>query len=269
VIHGCYSTNPLHGMPTGGVRVVDSAKGQSCASWEQPLNWNQKGPTGPQGPAGPQGPKGDKGDKGDPGPTYGAGTGLSVASNTFSIQNSFQLPQGCSDNQSPFQFGNVPGHPFWGCFTAANAGESCASGKFQNGVDANGDITCATPSGGSSSLPLATDSVGDTGIPDDGTDYPIASVNVDAGTYLVIGKGVIHSAENVSIFRSVNCKLGGDTISIGSDTLNNNNVFSFGALTDIVTVPAGGGDITMTCEADSGADGIAVDNSQLVAVKIA
>src|SRR6476646_6474252 len=58
---------------TGGLRVIDLAKGQKCTTSEQPLPWNQTGPRGPQGLQGPKGDKGDpglnglKGDKGDPG----------------------------------------------------------------------------------------------------------------------------------------------------------------------------------------------------------
>lgn len=55
VIHGCY------GKPFGILRVIDTAKGQSCTKWETPLDWNQQGPQGPQGVAGPQGPQGAPG----------------------------------------------------------------------------------------------------------------------------------------------------------------------------------------------------------------
>ena len=52
-IHACYSTT---GTVTGAVRIVD--QGQTCATGEQTLSWNQ---TGPAGPAGPSGPPGDSG----------------------------------------------------------------------------------------------------------------------------------------------------------------------------------------------------------------
>src|SRR5262245_21399630 len=67
IITGCYMKS------TGGLRVIDLAKGQNCTSSETNLPWNQTGPRGPQGPQGLQGPKGDqglqgpKGDRGDPG----------------------------------------------------------------------------------------------------------------------------------------------------------------------------------------------------------
>lgn len=55
VIHGCYSKD------LGILRVIDTAKGQSCRKWETALDWNQQGPQGPQGVAGPQGPQGASG----------------------------------------------------------------------------------------------------------------------------------------------------------------------------------------------------------------
>ena len=53
VIHGCYNTSLAHGNPIGGLRVIDTAKlNGNCASWETPLNWNQRGVTGPTGVGG-------------------------------------------------------------------------------------------------------------------------------------------------------------------------------------------------------------------------
>ena len=84
VIHACYNTSLAHGNPTGALRVIDTAKANgSCASWEAPLIWNQRGVTGPTGPggvgsigptgptglAGPTGPKGATGQRGSTGAT--------------------------------------------------------------------------------------------------------------------------------------------------------------------------------------------------------
>lgn len=55
-IHACYSTTAPSGTATGAVRIVD--EGQTCATGEQTLTWNQTGPTGPSGPAGPPGDTG-------------------------------------------------------------------------------------------------------------------------------------------------------------------------------------------------------------------
>jgi hypothetical protein len=49
VIHGCYT------VKGGALRVIDTAKGQTCATGQHALNWNQKGPQGPPGPAGVSG----------------------------------------------------------------------------------------------------------------------------------------------------------------------------------------------------------------------
>jgi type VI secretion system secreted protein Hcp len=65
-IHACYSTT---GTVTGAVRIVD--EGQTCATGEQTLIWNQTGPTGPAGPSGPSGPAGDSGSSGSGGGSFG------------------------------------------------------------------------------------------------------------------------------------------------------------------------------------------------------
>ena len=75
VIHGCYNVSLAHGNPTGALRVIDTAKVDGhCASWEAPLNWNQRGVTGATGTTGATGPTGPTGPKGSTGPTGPAGT---------------------------------------------------------------------------------------------------------------------------------------------------------------------------------------------------
>lgn len=185
-IHACYAKSAAPGSQPGSLRVIDTALGQSCQISEGSVSWSQTGPPGPQGPQGVQGlpgPKGDKGDKGDPGANaYFAGTGLNLSGgNTFNIQGSYRLPQGCATNQAPYQTA-VPNA--WGCFTAANAGESCSGGKFQNGIDANGDITCATPAGGAGPEVWSTNVEGPIDTPQFG-DTPIATLSLPAGTYVV------------------------------------------------------------------------------------
>ncbi len=191
VIHGCYAKSAAPGSQPGSLRVIDTALGQTCTAAEGAVNWSQTGPPGPQGPQGVQGVQGARGPtgpKGDPGANaYFAGTGLGLSNgNTFGISGSYQLPQGCSNGQSPFLLGTPLTHP-WSCFTAANANESCSAGKFQNGVDAAGDITCATPAvGGGPELWHIEYRGGDT--PED-VDTTLATLSLPAGTYLVDATG--------------------------------------------------------------------------------
>jgi hypothetical protein len=55
VISACYQ------QPSGQLRVIDAAAGESCRRNELPLSWNQKGPKGDPGPASSSGtvPLGD------------------------------------------------------------------------------------------------------------------------------------------------------------------------------------------------------------------
>jgi hypothetical protein len=56
VIHGCYGKP---GTPyKGNLRVRDTSIGEQCPIYENPLDWNQIGPTGVTGPTGPTGPQG-------------------------------------------------------------------------------------------------------------------------------------------------------------------------------------------------------------------
>lgn len=59
---GCYVTK------TGALRLIDTAKVQTCKSGEVIITWNQAGQQGPVGPAGPQGPEGPTGAVGPMGP---------------------------------------------------------------------------------------------------------------------------------------------------------------------------------------------------------
>lgn len=58
-IHGCYSTTAASPTLPGQLRIVD--EGVTCATTEQTLTFNQKGPVGPVGPQGDPGPPGDSG----------------------------------------------------------------------------------------------------------------------------------------------------------------------------------------------------------------
>lgn len=52
VIHGCYT------VKGGALRVIDTAKGQTCTTGQHSLQWNQTGPKGAAGPPGPAGVSG-------------------------------------------------------------------------------------------------------------------------------------------------------------------------------------------------------------------
>jgi hypothetical protein len=68
VIHGCYGKTST--PQRGELRVINAENGEQCRYYENPLNWNQIGPTGVTGPTGPTGPS----------DTY-FGSGGNVASN--------------------------------------------------------------------------------------------------------------------------------------------------------------------------------------------
>jgi len=232
VIHGCYNTGA---NPSGQLRVIDTSKGATCSKNEQQLDWNQTGPQGPRGPQGPQGLQGPQGPQGDPGPTYSAGTGLAFdgATNTFSLPGSYQLPQGCTANQSPYLQGAFPSHP-WACFTAANAGpgETCSTGRFVNGIDDSGDVTCGTPStSGGSSLPDVWVTGNTTfDVPDSVVGALVGRLSLPAGAYLVNAKGV--AAHDVTELAT-----SGNDVNVSCELRENGSAFEQGGTSvDFTTV---------------------------------
>jgi hypothetical protein len=93
-IYGCYAKT------NGATRIIDPAK-QKCAGTENPISWNQRGPTGPRGPRGP------KGDTGAPG--VAGISGYEVRHTTFSatlpIDQTFSVL--CGTGKSAFGGGAV------------------------------------------------------------------------------------------------------------------------------------------------------------------
>ncbi|HZS25077.1 MAG TPA: hypothetical protein VFA30_08830 [Gaiellaceae bacterium] len=231
VIHGCY----LKGL--GTLRVIDPAKEHCSAALEVPLQWNAQGPQGPQGIQGPPGPKGDAG---APGPTYAAGTGLDLSGSTFDVAGSYQLPQRCALGQSPFLAGFPPSHP-WSCFTAANAGESCSGGRFVNGIDASGDVTCDAPPGGGPSRPdiWVSRHMEDQDTP---VDIPVtvATLSLPAGSFLLTGEAVANGDQSDDDV-GTGCDFdvdpngpSGDTdLGVEVESLSVNDVVTLGAPTDV------------------------------------
>ncbi|HEY7398394.1 MAG TPA: hypothetical protein VH538_08835 [Gaiellaceae bacterium] len=259
VIHGCY-------LKVGGVlRVVDTGKGQKCiAAIENPISWNQQGQPGAPGPAGPQGPVGPQGlqgPKGDPGSSYDAGTGLGLSGTTFGIQGSYQLPQGCALGQSPFLLGFPATHP-WSCFTPANGDESCANGKFVDGIDASGDLTCTAPPPAVSSGPEAwvtrTDDEPD--VPQNGQYNTILSLSLPAGTFAIDadGQGTDDLSGNDKLI--LDCEVRNGLTRVANflryvnveDTNGKSPVGEF-SMHDIVTFPAPT-QIDLVCSSEDGSD---------------
>jgi hypothetical protein len=92
VIHGCYNTSNAHGVPTGGLRLVDTGKINSlCASWERPVSWSAAGPTGLRGATGPAGPTG---------PSDG-GSQVTIATTTVGPGDAFDVVAGTTINNLP------------------------------------------------------------------------------------------------------------------------------------------------------------------------
>jgi hypothetical protein len=97
-ITGCI--NPT----TGGLRVVDAEAGQTCASFERRVTWNQQGQQGPAGARGAIGPAGPAGPAGPVGPTGPAAPDTVLVSRVF--------PRASGAPQGNLAAGEVPGCQF-------------------------------------------------------------------------------------------------------------------------------------------------------------
>ena len=200
--------------------------------------------------------------------TYTAGDGLVLDGTEFSLDDANRLPS-CGLGEAVTWTRSDTSLGFWGCRTFADADQGCASGKFANGVDADGALTCTTPAGGSgSSVNYVQASVDGVGIPDDGANHVVASLSPGDGTYFVVAKATLTSSLNVDDFSAVGCelRLDGtvlDQFRFGSTMTNTVTELPF-ALT---TGGASSDSITLECYADEGADGMGLEDIRLVALK--
>jgi hypothetical protein len=143
-----------------------------------------------------------------------AGSGLSGGSTngavTLSLDAAHSLPTGCTSGQVPkstgsnaWNCGTDSDHTYSADETTLNLSgstfsvdpdyrvkndQSCDSGKFANGIDGSGGITCATPTSSGPEVWQATRGV--SFLPkDEGVDLAILSL--PAGTYLITAKATV------------------------------------------------------------------------------
>ncbi len=175
---------------------------------------------------------------------YFAGTGLDVTtSGIFAIEPAYQVK-------------NTP---------------DCDSGKFATGFDGDGDIQCSAPAAATLqafSSPQSNYESG-VGIPDDANFHVIAAVNVPAGNYFITAKGLITSTGNVDDFSSTECQLQSgaivyDSMRWGSVTIDDNSRTTLA----LAGLGHSDGTIQLACSADSGADGVGIEDGRLVVLKV-
>ncbi|HET7831203.1 MAG TPA: hypothetical protein VFL03_16735 [Candidatus Limnocylindrales bacterium] len=200
--------------------------------------------------------------------TYTAGDGLVLDGTEFSLDDANTLPS-CGLGEAVTWTRSDTSLGFWGCRTFADADQDCASGKFANGVDTDGSLTCATPAGGSgSSVNYVQDGVDEAGLPDDGDNHVVASLSPGDGTYFIVAKATLTSSLNVDDFSAVGCELRVDGVVLdqfrfGSTMTNTVTELPFALTTGGASTDA----ITLECYADEGADGIGLEDVRLVALK--
>lgn len=151
--------------------------------------------------------------------TYDAGAGLDLGGTTFSLKGGFRLPQGCSDGQAPVRTFAGPGD--WGCASFAGTDSHCSAGDFVTGIDATGQVTCATPgsSGGSSGSPGALTLYQSFGpdVPMTNDGGTITSLDVPPGFYMVTASWVSSVSGKDQTFAATICRIGTSTHFVSLD----------------------------------------------------
>jgi hypothetical protein len=197
--------------------------------------------------------------------TYTAGDGLDLDGTEFSINPGYQLPQDCDLNESPtLMLDDNLILTAWGCEAHADANQDCATGKFANGVDADGDLKCATPSSGSSGGTEVWHTFTAYANAPQGFDETVATLDLPAGTYLLHAAGYGDAdALDAEVF--IAC---GFTNTTGGVSMKNNE----GGLSPIpfaiqrVSTLSGNGTVSLQCGSVNGSNH--VEDVDMTAIKI-
>jgi hypothetical protein len=163
-LHPCGTNQTLVQFSGGTITSVNAGTGLSGGGSDGAVGVSiAPGYQLPQGCAGGQVAKMGEGKGGvggtwhcadDQNTAYSNGTGLDLSSNSFSVDPSYQLPQGCAGGQVAKMGegkGGVGGT--WECANDQNttysgadfatSGQDCPSGQFVTGIDADGNLKCA------------------------------------------------------------------------------------------------------------------------------
>jgi hypothetical protein len=176
--------------------------------------------------------------------TYGAGGGLTLApSHVFSLKSAYTLPQRCGLGESPVR--NARGT--WSCAGLALADQKCPRGKFADGIDGVGGLTCVAP-------PRETFTGPDlwvTRMPNQqdtpqSIEVTVATLSLPAGTFLIQANGVANTVDTSRTKLDLDCRLDGSTTG-GTDAIaiSDLRLASF-SLTDVRSL-ASPGDIHLNC----------------------
>jgi hypothetical protein len=178
---------------------------------------------------------------------YGESTGIDLGSDdkSFSVEESYRLPQNCESGEAAIRNPAVGGNAAtWTCGQFANANQNCASGQFAKGVTATGTLSCSAPSA-SSNAPPAFEAKNEARIVEDEDQHEVVRLQLPAGRYAVNSTGDVSQADlpNHDIFGT--CLLTGPGgFDIGSYSFEEGNV----PLGGIFTLSAAGS-IAVTCSA--------------------
>jgi hypothetical protein len=113
---------------------------------------------------------------------------------TLAVDPRDQLPRNCTNGQAPKQSAGT-----WACGNFANAGQSCSTGSFTDGVGPDGSLTCSAPPG-----PTTFTATGDATIDPSGGAV-LATLSLPAGSYFFILTGNANNNDTGNI--EGNCQM--------------------------------------------------------------
>lgn len=168
--------------------------------------------------------------------TYTSGTGLALSGNTFSIASGYRVTND----------------------------QSCDSGKFVNGIDGSGDLTCDSPPS-SSQQTFVNIQTSAMGIPDGDGFHEVIARNVPAGDYSISAAGNWNLDHTGNPF--LTCAVYAGSTPVTSGQVRGDGVGQYGtmALLYFFSTPSA---TTLHLYCKTIVDGVSVDNWGLQAIKL-
>jgi len=193
--------------------------------------------------------------------TYTAGDGLVLNGTEFSLDGDSLLPDCSLGESATVVSSDQSAFGTWGCLDKADADQACSSGQFATGLDENGGLTCAAPSGGSAAPAVWMKEVSYADAPDlPPGDSPVQiSLDVPNGSYFVAFTAIASDDFHGNSEVNISC-----ITSVGSAAAQD---YDPGDLTIAATgIYSGSGPIYVSCSSNGGSDHL--ENLNLTAIKL-
>jgi hypothetical protein len=193
--------------------------------------------------------------------TYTAGTGLTLNGTEFSVDSDFALPACNLGESATVVIDAQSAFGTWGCADKADADQDCSSGQYATGVDANGQLSCGTPSTGGAGPAVWTLHRQTVDVPQLDARATIASLTPPPGTYFAmvtgLGQDDFHGNARIDIVCTFDGSHDTSVISDNSESI---------AATVVTTITEQNQTIELDCKSLEGSDHI--EDLTITAIKL-